>query len=98
MTDEQIKIVGLFEERVNKLLFLCGKLKKENAELSAQLASEQASNEKKEREIKDLKIKYENLMTARVISVGHDDFKVAGNKLTELVREIDECIALLNNS
>ncbi|MDR0505885.1 MAG: hypothetical protein LBH32_03575 [Dysgonamonadaceae bacterium] len=47
-------------------------------------------------ENKVLKYKYDNLKMVKIISVKQDDFKAAKNRLSKLVREVDKCIALLN--
>lgn len=97
MTEEQIITVSIFEDRVNQLLSLCDRLKKENAELRLQIESGDVSKHSLQREIESLTKKYDNLKMAKMISVGQTDFTSAKDKLTKLVREVDECIALLND-
>ena len=45
---------------------------------------------------KEWEVKYTNLKTARTISLYDKDIKEAKQRLTGLVREVDKCIALLN--
>ena len=96
MTEEQLKIIRNFEVRVRQTLFLCDKLKEENANLQSQLSVQKGINESLEEKNSQLQIKYDNLKVARMISVGRDDFKATKNRLSKLVREVDKCIALLN--
>ena len=46
--------------------------------------------------IKSWKINYTNLKTATTISLNGSDVKETKLRLSKLVREVDKCIALLN--
>ena len=96
MTEEQLKIIRNFEVRVRQVLFLCDKLKEENANLHSQLTEQKNTNDSLNKEIIQLQLKYDNLKVARIISVSGDNFKATKNRLSKLVREVDKCIALLN--
>ena len=96
MTEEQLKLVANFEARVRQLIFLCDELKQKNALLESKLSEEKEQNQSLEEEIKRLNIKYDNLKMARIISVKQGDFTDAKKRLSKLVREVDKCIALLN--
>jgi capsular polysaccharide biosynthesis protein len=96
MTEEQLKIIRNFEVRVRQVLFLCDKLKEENANLHSQLTEQKNTNDSLTKENIQIQLKYDNLKVARMISVSRDDFKVTKNRLSKLVREVDKCIALLN--
>ena len=96
MTDEQAKMVANFEAKVRQLMFLCDSLKQENADLKSLLAGQKALNESLTEENEQLKNKYDNLKMAKIISVRQNDFSTAKKRLSNLVREVDKCIALLN--
>ena len=96
MTDEQLKIIRNFEIRVHQVLVLCDNLKKENAGLKLRLAEQKSINDSLNKENTQLNLKYDNLKTARMISVNPGDFKATKDRLSNLVREVDKCIALLN--
>jgi predicted RNase H-like nuclease (RuvC/YqgF family) len=96
MTDAQVKMVADFEARVRQLMFLCNTLKQENADLKSLLAGQKALNESLTEKNEQLKNKYDNLKMAKIISVRQNDFSEAKKRLSNLVREIDKCIALLN--
>ena len=96
MTEEQLKIIRNFEVRVRQMLFTCDKLREENAKLQSQFTEQKSMNDLLKKENTQLQIKYDNLKVARMISVSRDDFKVTKNRLSKLVREVDKCIALLN--
>jgi len=96
MTEEQLKIIHRFEVRVHQTLLLCDKLEEENASLQSQLTAQKSVNDSLNKENSQLRTKYDNLKVARMISVSRDDFKTTKNRLSDLVREVDKCIALLN--
>jgi len=96
MTEGQTKTIRNFEVRVRQILFLCDKLKEENAALQSQFAGQKSLNDSLREENSQLQFKYDNLKIARMVSVNHDDFKATKNRLSKLVREVDKCIALLN--
>jgi len=96
MTEEQLKIIRNFEVRVRQIMLLCDKLKEENANLLTQLSVQKNVNDSLIEERKQLQLKYDNLLVARMISVNKNDFKTTKNRLSKLVREVDKCIALLN--
>ena len=51
----------------------------------------------KEKEIEELQTQYNNLRLAKTLTGEGDDSHEAKIKINRIVREIDKCIALLNN-
>jgi FtsZ-binding cell division protein ZapB len=96
MTEEQGKLIAIFESRVRHLMFMCDDLRQRNNDLQQQLEMLGKSKEELEENNKTIKNKYDNLKMARIISVKQDDLKGAKSRLSKLVREVDKCIALLN--
>ncbi|MDR1610197.1 MAG: hypothetical protein LBS08_01650 [Candidatus Symbiothrix sp.] len=96
MTDDQAKMVANFEARVRQVMFLCNSLKQENADLNSLLAGQKALNESLTEENEKLKNKYDNLKMAKIIYAKQNDFETAKKRLLNLVREVDKCVALLN--
>jgi exonuclease VII small subunit len=96
MTEEQQKILTSFETRVRQLMLFCDSLKREKAELENALEIKEEALRKSEELIRDLNSRYDNLKVATMISFGKTDIKGAKQKLSGLVREIDKCIALIN--
>jgi hypothetical protein len=96
MTDEQQRKLTNFETRVRQLMMLCESLRKENEALSKMLEdTEQYLKEAKET-IRTTTTKYENLKLAKMLSYGEKDVKSAQQRVSRLVRDIDKCIALIN--
>jgi len=96
MTEEQLKTVRNFEARVRQVLVLCDKLREENADLQSRLTEEKNRYDSLKEDIVQLQTSYDNLKVARLISASRDDLKTTKNRLSNLVREVDMCITLLN--
>jgi predicted nucleic acid-binding Zn-ribbon protein len=76
-------------DRYNNLKQEVAELRKGNEELKSLL------QERKER-IKELEIKYERVKLSGALLGEGENAHEAKRKITELVREIDKCVALLN--
>jgi hypothetical protein len=96
MTEEHGKLIYAFEDRVRRLMTICDNLVQENSDLRLQIQSLGKSQLELEETNKILKLKYDHLKMARIISVRQDDLKGAKSRLSKLVKEVDKCIALLN--
>ena len=96
MTEEQSKLLYGFENRVCQLVYICDGLKEENNDLILQIEELKKAQGELEKANKIIKAKYDNLKMARLISVRQDDMKNAKSRLSKLVKEVDKCIALLN--
>ena len=96
MTEEEKKLLSTFETQLRHLMYLHDKLKRENAELKKLLENEKLKNEKVQAQYDELEVSYTNLKTATAISLNGSDVKETKLRLSKLVREVDKCIALLN--
>jgi hypothetical protein len=100
MTDDQEKLITIFEARVRQLIFLCDTQKEKINLLTDSLNQKEAELQQvkitAEKTVNELNSKCEKLMMARVISVNQGEIKNAKQQLIKLVREVDKCIALLN--
>ena len=96
MTEEEKKLLSTFEARLRHLIYLHDELKRENAELKQLLEEEKSELEKARAEYKALESSYTDLKTATTISLKGSDVKETKLRLSKLVREVDKCIALLN--
>ncbi len=77
-------------------MYLHDELKRENAELKQLLEEEKGEKQKVLADYEDLQRCYMNLKTASAISLNDSDVKETKLRLSKLVREVDKCIALLN--
>lgn len=83
-----------------KIEFLISKYESEHAErveLSDKLAACKQNLENSNNKIKDLEQKIDNLQLIEAFKTSTGDVKEARQKIGKLVREIDKCIALLND-
>ena len=96
MTEEEKKLLNSFETQLRHLIYLHDELKRENAELKKLLENEKLKNEKVQAQYDELEVYYTNLKTATAISLNGSDVKETKLRLSKLVREVDKCIALLN--
>ena len=96
MTEEDRKLIGSFEGKLRHLMFLFDELKQENADLKLILAQKDEEIKQMEQSRKELEARYTDLRMARTISLYDKDIKDTKQRLTSLVREVDKCIALLN--
>lgn len=96
MTEEQQRLLTNFETRVRQVMLLCESLRQDKAVLEKALDAKEIALKEAKDSIHDLTIKYDNLKLAKMISYGDTDVKGAQQRLSKLVREVDKCIALIN--
>ena len=96
MTEEDRKLIGSFEGKLRHFMFLFDELKQENADLKLLLTQKDKELKQLELSRKELEARYTDLKMARTISLYDKDIKDTKQRLTSLVREVDKCIALLN--
>ena len=96
MTEENDKLLAVFEEKLQVHLSLFGKQKRKIEELTLQINTEKDARLQAEQKIQSLNAKYSDLLTAHIVSLEEGDMKNARMRLVKLVREVEKCIALLN--
>lgn len=85
-----INIISSIELKIANLLSSYNKLKQENSKFSLEL-------EEKRKEIIELNNKIKIMSISKSVDVSTDNIKGTRLKINEYIREIDKCIALLNN-
>lgn len=96
MTEEDKRLINTFEGKLRHLMFLYNELKKENVSLRQLLSQKEAELARLENSRKELEEQYTNLKMARIISINDSELRDTKQRLARLVREVDKCIALLN--
>jgi urease accessory protein UreH len=96
MTGDQNKLLAVFEVRIRDLMDVCDKQKHKIEELRHSLESKNKELEQTMQRVEAWKAKYDSVLTARIVSFDKKEVKNARMRLSELVREVDKCIALLN--
>ncbi|MBQ8265842.1 MAG: hypothetical protein IJY95_04465 [Bacteroides sp.] len=96
MTEEDRKLISSFEGKLRHFMFLYDEIKQENADLKQLLIKKDEEIHQLEQSSKELEARYTDLKMARTISLYDKDIKDTKQRLSSLVREVDKCIALLN--
>ena len=96
MTEEDKKLISSFEGKLRHFMFLYEELRQENADLKHLLSQKDEEIRQLELSRKELEARYTDLKMARTISLYDKDIKDTKQRLSSLVREVDKCIALLN--
>lgn len=91
----EAKIKNL-EHLINHLISQNVVLEKENAQLKAQVLTLEGQLNSSQEEVQNLGANIERLQLARGLAGDPEEAKAAKAKLGSLMREIDRCIALLN--
>lgn len=96
MTADQDSQLKDFETRVRQLLLLCESLKKENEALRQSLADQQETGRQLREELRELTDSYDKLRLAKSLAGEGGDLRAARQRISRMVREINACIALVN--
>ena len=96
MTDDGKQLLSTFETRLRHLLYLHEEQGRENAELRRQLEDTEEARKQLQADYEELTRRYNDLKTATAISLDGNDVRETKARLSRLVREVDKCIALLN--
>lgn len=96
MTEDQNRLLAVFEVRVRDLMALCDSQRQKIVELTEALNQAEEALQQTREEATAWKSKFDNLLTAKVVSANEEEMKDARMRLFKLVREVDRCIALLN--
>jgi hypothetical protein len=96
MTEDQKSLLAIFEERIRKVIEVCNEKDEIIAKQKLDLEQKETELEQAMLMIEKITAKYDNLLMAKVISAEESEIKNAKMRLSKLVREVDKCIALLN--
>ncbi|MGQ1889784.1 hypothetical protein ACT29H_05020 [Thermophagus sp. OGC60D27] len=96
MVNPNLELVAELGNRIDRLAELYQSVKRENellrnevAQLTGQLKEAVASKAEVEKQLELAKM-------AKVLESGEEDIQQTKNRINQIVREIDKCIALLN--
>ena len=98
MTDEEKKQLNDFETSLRHLIYLHDKLSREHAELQQLLLDKEEALSKLRSEYDQLNQSYMDLKSAMTMSLEGGDVRQTKQRLSKIVREVDKCIAMLNQS
>lgn len=96
MTFEQEEMIRQLRYRIRLLMARYQSLKHENESLVAEKNELLTIVDKQKKEINQLEQQYTTARLAKSVLVPSEDRETAKAQINRIVREIDECIALLN--
>ena len=96
MTNRHQSLIESFEKKLHKLLQLHADERTKNRQLTEQLERKEEDLMKAHSVILELRSDYENLKLAQTFTGDETSRELAHERLSQLVREIDKCIDLLN--
>ena len=96
MTEKENNLLAVFEERVQDLVKLCDEKQRHIESLETSLNKKDEIIRQTKQTLEALQSKYTNLLTARRLIEDEEGFRDARKRINKLVREVDTCIALLN--
>jgi chromosome segregation ATPase len=97
MTEESLLLVRELKDKVQLVFRAYEELKKKNEDMLGEIEFLKNKIRLLEEEKGILGTKYEHLKMARAVEAGCGDSQAARNKMNRLMREIDKCVALLND-
>ena len=96
MADEQSKLLISLESEVRHLMRLYQEMKDGRDDLAAKLKKTEEELSDTQQIVQDWEMKYQDLKLAKVVSISEQEARKTQNRLSKLEREIEKCIALLN--
>lgn len=96
MTEKDINLLAVFEERILDLIKLCEANNRRIEELKTSLREKDEMIQQTKQLMESWQARYTNLLTARRLAEDKEAFQDARKRVNKLVREVDACIALLN--
>jgi hypothetical protein len=96
MTNRYEELIHAFEIRLRKLISEYTFLKEENSLIKSELDRKQTDLMHAHQEILELRKNYDHLQIARNLGVTEAEKAESRQQITKMVREIDKCLALLD--
>ena len=96
MTNRYEELIRAFELKLRKLMSEYLFLKEQNSLIKAELDRKQTDLMVAHQEILELRKNYDHLQTARNLGTSESEKAESRQQITKMVREIDKCLALLD--
>jgi len=97
MTEREVEELKMLRSKVEELLGRYGKSQSELVTVRSEKEGLVKELSEKEEELVKLEEKYSKLQLSGAIKGDEESTRLARKRINKLVREIDRCIALLNN-
>jgi hypothetical protein len=96
MTEKEHSLLAVFEDRIRELIRLYGEKKRHIEVLEKSLQEKDEIIRQNKQTVETLQAKYTNQHTARKLAEDEGEFQNARKRVNKLVRDVETCIALLN--
>lgn len=96
MTNRYEELIAAFELKLRKLMSEYQSLQEQNAELKAELERKHTDLMHAHQDVLELRKNYDHLRIARNLGVSLEDRNESKQRINKMVREIDKCLALLD--
>lgn len=96
MTNRYEELINAFETKLRKLISEYKSLQLQNSKLKEELDRKQTDLMLAHQEVLELRKNYDHLKTARNLGVSETEKAESKQRITKMVREIDKCLALLD--
>ena len=96
MTNRYEELINAFEFRLRKLISEYKSLQEQNSILKAELDRKQTDLMYAHQEVLELRKNYDHLKTARNLIGNEAEKAESKQRINKMVREIDKCLALLD--
>jgi len=97
MNTEYDDLIISLKDKIFKLIVLVNELKNKNNALLKNKAELEFQLNEKNKIISEVERKYKNLKIGKLIDISGKEVNDARLKINRIVREVDNCIALLND-
>ncbi len=97
MTTQEETLLGQLQVRIRQLVMQDQKLQQRCASLKQALEQRDEKIAELEQQRREVSAQYANLKIAKAMELTEGDTRAAHRRLTNLVRQVDECIALLKS-
>lgn len=96
MTNRYEELINAFEIKLRKLISEYKSLQAQNARLKEELDRKQNDLMHAHQEVLELRKNYDHLQLAKNLGSTEEERQESKQKITKMVREIDKCLALLD--
>lgn len=96
MTNKHDELINAFETKLRKLISEYESLREQNEQLKAALERKQEDLMHAQQQFLEIRNNYDRLRVARNLGVTEEERVESKRRINKIVREIDKCLALLN--
>ncbi len=96
MTNKYDELINAFETKLRKLISEYESLREQNEQLKAALERKQEDLMHAHQQFLEIRNNYDRLRVARNLGVTEEERVESKRRINKIVREIDKCLALLN--